>query len=97
MKCLQALTPSCVPKPRVWIFNVHLIIAKLSGKAAGQIRLKIVVVVAPIYQVRRSNVDQPLEGAQPERSLVVPGVLEFITIPYTWDMRETTKEAIQSL
>ena len=53
----------CVPKLRVWISNVHLIIAKLSGKAAEQIRLKIVVVAAPIYQVRRSNADQPLEGA----------------------------------
>ena len=74
------------PEPRVWIPNVHLVMTELSGEAAGQIRLKIADVVASVYQVRRSDVDQPLEGAQSKRSPVVPVVLKFLTILCTWDM-----------
>ena len=87
----------CAPKPRVSISNVHLIIAELSGEATGQIRLEIAVVTASVHQVRRPDTDQPLEGAQPKGSLVVPGVLELITIPCTWNIGETAEEAIRFL
>ena len=40
------------------------------------------------YKVRRSDADQLFEGAQPERSMVVPIVLEFPTVLCTWDMEK---------
>ena len=85
------------PESRVWIPNIHLVIAELSGEADGQIRLKIAVVSASIQQVRRSDADQPLVVVQSERNLVVPVVLEFLVILCAWDMGKTTEEVIRVL
>jgi len=64
MKCLQALAPliKLLTYPsQGWISNVHLIITELSGEATIQIRLKITVIAASVYQMRRSDANQQLE------------------------------------
>ena len=39
-----------VLKPRIWIPNIYMVIAKLSSEAAGKIRLKISVIAASVHQ-----------------------------------------------
>ena len=64
------------------------------SKPAGDVRLQIAGISAPVHQVRSLDANQPFENFPAQRHLSIPDILEFLSISRIVDVGETPKETI---
>ena len=86
-----------MPKPRVRITDIQLVITELSGEAAGQVMLQVAIIPASVHQVGRLDADQLLESTFSQHSVLIFNIAKFLAICCVWDVGKTAKETVRVL